>query len=225
MRAVVVRDYGEPAALEVTDIPVPEPGREQVRIRVEAAAVNAVDIATRQGLMNGHGVCYGLKFPSFRRGSRCGPVRSAELRPPDPVAVAPRRPADASAEVGRPHPPASGAVRYLLHRGRIGPGGGHALSCGAPGRVGIVGNPAGTGVGAVSVPDPQRYHLAVTRTASADSARQARNRRRPACPFRHIGGTNSAFSFTCHRVEFPGPVQSTWLGTTLRTRALARQRC
>ncbi len=52
MRAVVVRNYGGPEALEVIDAPLPEPGRGQVRIRVEAAAVNPVDAATRQGLMN-----------------------------------------------------------------------------------------------------------------------------------------------------------------------------
>jgi NADPH:quinone reductase len=52
MRAVVVRNYGGQEALEVVDVPAPEPGRGQVRIRVEAAAVNPVDIATRQGLMN-----------------------------------------------------------------------------------------------------------------------------------------------------------------------------
>ena len=52
MRAVVVRNYGGPEALEVVDVPDPETRRGQVRIRVEAAAVNPVDIATRQGLMN-----------------------------------------------------------------------------------------------------------------------------------------------------------------------------
>lgn len=52
MRAVVVRDYGGPGALKVIDAPAPEPGPGQVRLRVAAAAVNPVDIATRQGLMN-----------------------------------------------------------------------------------------------------------------------------------------------------------------------------
>jgi NADPH:quinone reductase len=52
MRAVVVRNYGGPEALEAVDVPMPEPGPGQVRIRVEAAAVNPVDAATRQGLMN-----------------------------------------------------------------------------------------------------------------------------------------------------------------------------
>src|ERR1700728_4259231 len=52
MRAVVVRHYGGPEALEVIDAALPEPGRGQVRIRVEAAAVNPGDAATRQGFMN-----------------------------------------------------------------------------------------------------------------------------------------------------------------------------
>ncbi len=47
--------YGTMAAreaLELVSVPVPEPGPGQVRIRVEAAAVNPVDPATRQGFMN-----------------------------------------------------------------------------------------------------------------------------------------------------------------------------
>ena len=52
MRAVVVRNYGGPEALEIVNVPVPQPRRGQVRIRVEATAVNPVDIATREGLMN-----------------------------------------------------------------------------------------------------------------------------------------------------------------------------
>ena len=52
MRAVVVSHYGGPEALETVEVPAPEPARGQVRIRVEAAAVNPVDLATRDGLMN-----------------------------------------------------------------------------------------------------------------------------------------------------------------------------
>jgi NADPH2:quinone reductase len=52
VRAVVVRAYGGPEALEVVNVPVPEPRRGQLRIRVEAAAVNPVDFATREGHMN-----------------------------------------------------------------------------------------------------------------------------------------------------------------------------
>lgn len=49
MRAVVVRAVGGPEALEVVDVPEPVPGIGQVRVRVEAAAVNPVDAATRSG--------------------------------------------------------------------------------------------------------------------------------------------------------------------------------
>lgn len=49
MRAVMVRSFGGPEVLEVADVPVPSPGAGQVRIRVEAAAVNPADIATRAG--------------------------------------------------------------------------------------------------------------------------------------------------------------------------------
>ncbi|MFI0899635.1 NADP-dependent oxidoreductase [Streptomyces sp. NPDC020983] len=48
-RAVVVREFGGPEALEVVEQPLPEPGPGQVRIAVEAAAVNPVDLLTRAG--------------------------------------------------------------------------------------------------------------------------------------------------------------------------------
>ncbi|MFF0493672.1 NADP-dependent oxidoreductase [Nocardia sp. NPDC004068] len=51
MRAVVARGYGGPDVLELVELPVPEPGAGQVRIRVEAAAVNPVDLATRSGAL------------------------------------------------------------------------------------------------------------------------------------------------------------------------------
>ncbi|HZO63651.1 MAG TPA: zinc-binding dehydrogenase [Kribbellaceae bacterium] len=46
MRALVVRQFGDPDAIELieTDTPVPGPG--EVRIKVAAAAVNPVDLAT-----------------------------------------------------------------------------------------------------------------------------------------------------------------------------------
>lgn len=53
MRAVVVRQYGGPEALELIDVAVPQPGPGEVRIRVAAAAVNPVDIATREGAFAG----------------------------------------------------------------------------------------------------------------------------------------------------------------------------
>jgi NADPH:quinone reductase-like Zn-dependent oxidoreductase len=53
MRAVVVKQYGGPEALEVVDVAVPEPGAGEVRIKVAAATVNPVDVATREGVFAG----------------------------------------------------------------------------------------------------------------------------------------------------------------------------
>ena len=49
MRAVVVRDFGGPEALRTIETAVPEPGPGQVRIAVEAASVNPVDLGVRSG--------------------------------------------------------------------------------------------------------------------------------------------------------------------------------
>ncbi|WP_068053148.1 NADP-dependent oxidoreductase [Nocardia xishanensis] len=51
MRAVVVRTPGGPEALTLTEVPMPAPGEGQVLVRVEAAAVNPVDVATRTGML------------------------------------------------------------------------------------------------------------------------------------------------------------------------------
>lgn len=51
MRAVASRTFGDPDALSVIDLPMPEPGNGQVRIRVQAATVNAADIFVRSGAM------------------------------------------------------------------------------------------------------------------------------------------------------------------------------
>jgi NADPH2:quinone reductase len=56
MRAVVVRQFGAPQALELIDAAVPEPGPGQIRIRVAAAAVNPVDLAVRSGLFSEPGI-------------------------------------------------------------------------------------------------------------------------------------------------------------------------
>lgn len=51
MRAVVARGYGGLEVLETVMVPLPEPGSGQVRIRVEAATVNPVDLVTRSGAL------------------------------------------------------------------------------------------------------------------------------------------------------------------------------
>ena len=52
MFAVIVRSFGGPEVLEIAEVPVPDVGRGQVRIRVAAAAVNPVDWATRAGYLS-----------------------------------------------------------------------------------------------------------------------------------------------------------------------------
>ncbi|NES15729.1 MULTISPECIES: NADP-dependent oxidoreductase [Micromonospora] len=51
MRAVTVRRFGGPEVLEIVDVPLPQPGPAQVRIRVAAAAVNRIDLSTRNGAL------------------------------------------------------------------------------------------------------------------------------------------------------------------------------
>lgn len=49
MRAITVSSFGGPEVLEVADIAIPEPGAGQVRLRVDAASINPVDLDTREG--------------------------------------------------------------------------------------------------------------------------------------------------------------------------------
>lgn len=56
MRAVVIRSFGGPEVLETAEVPSPAPGPGQVLIRVEAAAVNPVDLMTRSGVLAEAGV-------------------------------------------------------------------------------------------------------------------------------------------------------------------------
>lgn len=49
MRAVTISRFGGPAVLEVTELPDPEPGPRQTRVRVAAATVNPTDTLLRAG--------------------------------------------------------------------------------------------------------------------------------------------------------------------------------
>jgi NADPH2:quinone reductase len=50
MRAVVIARPGGPEVLEVRDMPAPEPGSGEVRVRVHAFGVNRADLLQRRGL-------------------------------------------------------------------------------------------------------------------------------------------------------------------------------
>jgi NADPH2:quinone reductase len=49
MKAVRVEETGGPEVLQLQDVPVPDPGAGQVRVRVEAAGLNFIDVYQRQG--------------------------------------------------------------------------------------------------------------------------------------------------------------------------------
>lgn len=53
MQAIIYRDYGDPSVLQTADRPRPEPARDEILIRMEAAAVNPVDARLRRGEMKG----------------------------------------------------------------------------------------------------------------------------------------------------------------------------
>ncbi|MDA0329696.1 MAG: zinc-binding dehydrogenase [Gemmatimonadetes bacterium] len=50
MRAAVFEDFGGPGVVEIRKVPIPEPGPGEVRIKVEAAAMNHLDLWVRRGL-------------------------------------------------------------------------------------------------------------------------------------------------------------------------------
>ncbi|MDC0160199.1 zinc-binding dehydrogenase [Gemmatimonadales bacterium] len=50
MRAALFESFGSPAVVEVKKVPIPEPGPGEVRIKVEASAMNHLDLWVRRGL-------------------------------------------------------------------------------------------------------------------------------------------------------------------------------
>lgn len=50
MRAAVFADFGGPEVVEIRKIPIPEPGPGEVRLKVEASAMNHLDLWVRRGL-------------------------------------------------------------------------------------------------------------------------------------------------------------------------------
>jgi NADPH2:quinone reductase len=54
--ALVVREFGGPESIEMVEVPVPEPARGQVRVRVQASSVNPIDLSTRSGALAAGGL-------------------------------------------------------------------------------------------------------------------------------------------------------------------------
>lgn len=51
MRAVVIREFGDPEGMDVVDVPTPRPGDGQVLIATEAVGVGGVDAVVRRGML------------------------------------------------------------------------------------------------------------------------------------------------------------------------------
>ena len=49
MQAVVLKQFGGPEVMQIGEVPTPEPGSGQVRVRVMATSVNRADLIQRQG--------------------------------------------------------------------------------------------------------------------------------------------------------------------------------
>lgn len=60
MKAMVVREFGEPEKLELAEMPVPKPGAGEVLVRVRAASVNPVDYKIRRS-----GAWAGVPMPAI----------------------------------------------------------------------------------------------------------------------------------------------------------------
>ena len=50
MRAIVITQPGGPEVLELREVPLPEPGQGEVRVRIRATAVNRADLLQRMGV-------------------------------------------------------------------------------------------------------------------------------------------------------------------------------
>jgi NADPH2:quinone reductase len=56
MHAIALSEFGGPEVLEVRDIPIPDPGPNQLRVRVRASTVAKIDVSTRNGAISAGGL-------------------------------------------------------------------------------------------------------------------------------------------------------------------------
>lgn len=54
MRAIRVHEFGGPEVLKIDELPLPEPGPAEARVRIEAVGVNFIDIYHRSGAYKGN---------------------------------------------------------------------------------------------------------------------------------------------------------------------------
>ncbi|GAA3094144.1 NADP-dependent oxidoreductase [Pseudonocardia yunnanensis] len=56
MKSIIVHQPGDPDVLEITDLPLPEPGPQQIRVKVAASALNPIDLSARAGRLTAAGL-------------------------------------------------------------------------------------------------------------------------------------------------------------------------
>jgi NADPH2:quinone reductase len=86
MRAIQVTEHGGPEVLKVHDVPIPEPGLGHVRVKVEAAGINFIDVYQRTG-------AYTMQLPMILGAEGAGVVDAVgpdvtDFAPGDRVAFA-----------------------------------------------------------------------------------------------------------------------------------------
>jgi NADPH:quinone reductase-like Zn-dependent oxidoreductase len=84
MRAVVYSSVGAPEVIEVAEIDLPEPGMFEIRVRVDAAALNPADVAAWSGAFPGppDGSHFGLGWDVAGTVDAVGPGAAWELGTP-----------------------------------------------------------------------------------------------------------------------------------------------
>jgi len=73
MRAVTIREHGEPGVLKLEDLPVPVPGRHQLLVAVHATSVNPVDARVRQRPLGPRAFPIVLGYDASGVVTACGP--------------------------------------------------------------------------------------------------------------------------------------------------------
>ncbi len=63
MRAIVCHRYDDPEKLQIRDIPVPEPGKDEVLVKIHATAINDYDWAQVRGKPFSYRLLFGIRRP------------------------------------------------------------------------------------------------------------------------------------------------------------------
>ena len=79
MRAVQIAQFGDTGVLDVVELPIPDPGANQVRIRVMAAGVNPVDTYVRSGAYGDRPMPAALGFDAAGEIDAVGPGVDASV--------------------------------------------------------------------------------------------------------------------------------------------------